>query len=71
MQQSTMFADDSDLPLFSGVAMTAKTKTPTSPAGQQPTLFNCPVCHDTGKIVMPARRGKATKTRRCWCPAGQ
>jgi hypothetical protein len=56
--QLPMFADCTDLPLWSGTASraTAQEFTPRETV-TQPSMFSCPVCHDTGRVGNKA----------CWC----
>lgn len=53
-----MFPDASDLPLWSGTPARgiAQEYTPR-PTVSQPSMFRCPVCHDTGRVGNKA----------CWC----
>jgi hypothetical protein len=59
--QSRMFDDGADLPLFSGTPANARDGafTPAAAAPKQASFAACPVCLDTG----------SAGGRPCWCVA--
>ncbi len=63
-RQTEMFTVEEVAPLFTGSAMQGRVEVyQPQPAARQATL-GCPVCHDTGVVLVNGRRV------RCTCPAG-
>jgi hypothetical protein len=56
------------LPLFSGTPQRVEVAAPETSGvatGRQMSMFECPVCRDTGKV------GTGARARYCWCRAGE
>lgn len=65
-QQQAIWPSGEDLPLFTGAAPHAAPQAaPTTPQAAQLRLASCPVCLDTGAVVLDGKR------RYCTCPRGQ
>lgn len=63
-QQQAIWPSGEDLPLFTGAAPHAAPQAaPTTPQAAQLRLASCPVCLDTGAVVLDGKR------RYCTCQA--
>ena len=70
MKQARMFATE-DLPLFSGTSQEGKVEVfDPEPVLQSERLFKCPVCMDTGRVVVKTGHWFIRKYYPCWCEAG-
>ena len=69
MKQKPMF-ETQDLPLFSGTPQQASDPEFTPKAEpQQLTLYDCPVCKDTGRISHPKMYGETLRCPSLDCEA--
>ncbi len=68
-QQMNMFPQGDDLPLFSGTPIKVRIQT-SEPreAESQARLSICPLCQDTGKVIIQRKRSEPVF---CTCEAGQ
>ena len=70
--QSHMFPEGADLPLFSGTVQEGKVEVfEPEPVPQSERLFKCSVCMDTGRVVVKTGHWFIRKYYPCWCEAGQ
>ena len=67
-KQTNLFGDGAaDLPLFSGTPIKAKEEIfEIKPAHKVMVMFGCPICMDTGWVVVK----KNSKAVKCTCGAG-
>ncbi len=63
-RQTEMFTVEEVTPLFTGSALRGQVEAYRPQPAARQTAFGCPVCHDTGEVVVNGRKV------RCTCPAG-
>ena len=72
--QKDMFQSGEDLPLFSGTPQPGKDPSFTPKDDpQQGKLFNCPICHDTGIMIVNVIKGDPAMYQDipCFCEASK